>query len=199
MQAAIETRNDGSVTIELDQEAARAVIASGVIAASGTLAQIIPPSLVLIVLADQLGRSVGDMYQGAIIPGLVLAARPVARIAADVRHEDPRLTWDVGTEIPRIAGRRGEHRAYGDLIHVRDPFGFGFLARFDRAFVHGSDREGWTGHHHLAGNDPLPAQFGPRGRHGVCRSQRRARRRPIRSAGAGRERGRSGARVDGRT
>src|SRR6478672_3903660 len=40
-------------------------VASGVIAASGTLAQIIPPSLVLIVLADQLGRSVGDMYAGA--------------------------------------------------------------------------------------------------------------------------------------
>ncbi len=49
-------------------------IASGVIAASGTLAQIIPPSLVLIVLADQLGRSVGDMYKGALIPGLVLTA-----------------------------------------------------------------------------------------------------------------------------
>ena len=47
-------------------------VASGVIAASGTLAQIIPPSLVLIVLADQLGRSVGDMYKGAMLPGLVL-------------------------------------------------------------------------------------------------------------------------------
>jgi TRAP-type mannitol/chloroaromatic compound transport system permease large subunit len=49
-------------------------LASGVIAASGTLAQIIPPSLVLIVMADQLSRSVGDMYEGAFIPGLVLAA-----------------------------------------------------------------------------------------------------------------------------
>ena len=48
-------------------------VASGVIAASGTLAQIIPPSLVLIVMADQLGRSVGDMYEGAFIPGIVLA------------------------------------------------------------------------------------------------------------------------------
>ncbi len=47
-------------------------IASGVIAASGTLAQIIPPSLVLIVMADQLGRSVGDMYQAAFIPGFFL-------------------------------------------------------------------------------------------------------------------------------
>ena len=48
-------------------------LASGVIAASGTLAQIIPPSLVLIVMADQLGRSVGDMYKGAFIPGIVLS------------------------------------------------------------------------------------------------------------------------------
>src|SRR6476620_2144465 len=48
-------------------------VASGVIAASGTLAQIIPPSLVLIVMADQLGRSVGDMYEGAFLPGLLLA------------------------------------------------------------------------------------------------------------------------------
>src|SRR6266849_6563366 len=48
-------------------------VATGVIAASGTLAQIIPPSLVLILMADQLGRSVGDMYEGAFIPGLMLA------------------------------------------------------------------------------------------------------------------------------
>ena len=47
-------------------------LASGVIAASGTLAQIVPPSLVLIVLADQLGASVGDMYKGALLPGLML-------------------------------------------------------------------------------------------------------------------------------
>jgi TRAP-type mannitol/chloroaromatic compound transport system permease large subunit len=48
-------------------------VAAGVIAASGTLAQIIPPSLVLIVMADQLGKSVGDMYEGAFIPGIALA------------------------------------------------------------------------------------------------------------------------------
>ena len=48
-------------------------VATGIIAASGTLAQIIPPSIVLIVMADQLGRSVGDMYEGAFIPGLVLS------------------------------------------------------------------------------------------------------------------------------
>jgi len=49
-------------------------LATGVIAASGTLAQIIPPSLVLIIMADQLGRSVGDMYRGAFIPGFLLTA-----------------------------------------------------------------------------------------------------------------------------
>jgi TRAP-type mannitol/chloroaromatic compound transport system permease large subunit len=47
-------------------------IATGTITASGTLAQAIPPSLVLIVLADQMGRSVGDMYAGALVPGLLL-------------------------------------------------------------------------------------------------------------------------------
>ncbi|MGA7179521.1 MAG: TRAP transporter large permease subunit [Thiobacillaceae bacterium] len=49
-------------------------LSAGVIAASGTLAQIIPPSLVLIVLADQLRVSVGDMYRGALMPSLILAA-----------------------------------------------------------------------------------------------------------------------------
>ena len=53
-------------------------IASGVIAASGTLAQIIPPSLVLIVLADQLGKSVGDLYKGAFIPGFTLTGLYIA-------------------------------------------------------------------------------------------------------------------------
>jgi TRAP-type mannitol/chloroaromatic compound transport system permease large subunit len=56
-------------------------IATGTITASGTLAQAIPPSLVLIVLADQLGRSVGDMYAGGIIPGLVLVGLYLVFIA----------------------------------------------------------------------------------------------------------------------
>ncbi|WP_151446557.1 TRAP transporter large permease [Lacisediminimonas profundi] len=57
-------------------------IASGVIAASGTLAQIIPPSLVLIVMADQLGRSVGDMYKAAFFPGLMLTAMYLGYVMA---------------------------------------------------------------------------------------------------------------------
>ncbi|MDR1967280.1 MAG: TRAP transporter large permease subunit [Burkholderiaceae bacterium] len=53
---------------------------SGVIAASGTLAQIIPPSLVLIIMADQLGRSVGDMYKGAFLPAFMLVGLYVAYV-----------------------------------------------------------------------------------------------------------------------
>ena len=56
-------------------------LACGAIAASGTLAQIIPPSLVLIVMADQLGKSVGDMYAGAFLPGMVLTGLYVAYVA----------------------------------------------------------------------------------------------------------------------
>jgi len=55
-------------------------LTAGVIAASGTLAQIIPPSLVLIIMADQLGRSVGDMYKGAFLPGFMLMGMYVAYV-----------------------------------------------------------------------------------------------------------------------
>ncbi|MCZ4328979.1 TRAP transporter large permease subunit [Castellaniella denitrificans] len=57
-------------------------LATGVIAASGTLSQIIPPSLVLIVLADQLGRSIGDMYKGAFLPGFALTGLYVLYVVA---------------------------------------------------------------------------------------------------------------------
>ncbi len=56
-------------------------IATGTITASGTLAQALPPSLVLIVLADQLGRSVGDMYAGAMLPGFLLVGLYLVFIA----------------------------------------------------------------------------------------------------------------------
>ena len=57
-------------------------IATGVIAASGTITQVIPPSLVLIVLGDQLGRSVGDMYAGAIGPSILQVLLFIGFIAA---------------------------------------------------------------------------------------------------------------------
>lgn len=55
-------------------------LATGVIAASGTLSQIIPPSIVLIILADQLGRSIGDMYRGAMLPGILLTLTYVSYV-----------------------------------------------------------------------------------------------------------------------
>ncbi|WP_372620137.1 TRAP transporter large permease subunit [Falsiroseomonas sp.] len=85
-------------------------IATGVIAASGTITQVIPPSLVLIVLGDQLGQSVGDMYAGAIGPSflqiaLFLAFIAVVSIVAPqkvpplppeaLRPRDWRLWWRV--------------------------------------------------------------------------------------------------------
>ncbi len=90
-------------------------VASGVIAASGTLAQIIPPSLVLIVMADQLGRSVGDMYKGALIPGLVLTGLYVGYIvlmAIFRRNSMPALPLEARTlghgvySLDRLCGAR---------------------------------------------------------------------------------------------
>ena len=75
-------------------------IAAGAITASGTLAQIIPPSLVLIVLADQLGRSVGDMYAGALLPGLTLTGLYtlyVVGIAVFLPHWVPALPLSART------------------------------------------------------------------------------------------------------
>ena len=81
-------------------------VASGVIAASGTLAQIIPPSLVLIVMADQLGRSVGDMYEGAFVPGLVLAGLYASYV------------WIVATFFPQAVPGLPE-----DAITCKEPNG----------------------------------------------------------------------------
>lgn len=55
-------------------------LSAGVITAAGTLGQIIPPSVVLVVLADQLGISVGDLFVGALVPGLMLASMYVAYV-----------------------------------------------------------------------------------------------------------------------
>lgn len=55
-------------------------LATGVIAASGTLGQVIPPSVVLIVLGDQLGVSVGDLFLGSLVPGLCLSGLYLAYV-----------------------------------------------------------------------------------------------------------------------
>jgi TRAP-type mannitol/chloroaromatic compound transport system permease large subunit len=87
-------------------------VASGVIAASGTLAQIIPPSLVLIIMADQLGKSVGDLYKGAFIPGFVLTGLYVGYILL--------VSLIKPTFVPGPAGR-GPHHPRGRR-HLRPAF-----------------------------------------------------------------------------
>jgi tripartite ATP-independent transporter DctM subunit len=76
-------------------------LSSGVITAAGTLGQIIPPSIVLIVLADQLGISVGDLFIGALVPGVALAslyalyASGVSLLWPDVAPALPEETRDI--------------------------------------------------------------------------------------------------------
>ncbi len=76
-------------------------LSSGVITAAGTLGQIIPPSIVLIVLADQLGISVGDLFIGALVPGVALAslyalyASGVSLIWPNVAPALPEETRDI--------------------------------------------------------------------------------------------------------
>lgn len=84
-------------------------LASGVIAASGTLGQIIPPSIVLLVLADQLGVSVGDLFKGALLPGIlltVLYALYVAGITFLKPHLAPALPRQMRLEGRQQLGRK---------------------------------------------------------------------------------------------
>ena len=80
-------------------------LSAGVIAASGTLGQIIPPSVVLIVLADQMGISVGDLFMGALVPGVMLAGM-YALYCAGVAYFQPEKAPALPPETRNIA--RGE-------------------------------------------------------------------------------------------
>ena len=79
-------------------------LATGVIAASGTITQLIPPSLVLIVLADQLGRSVGDMYAGAIGPSILQVLLFCAFVAV-ISIVKPALLPALPPEARTLRGR----------------------------------------------------------------------------------------------
>jgi TRAP-type mannitol/chloroaromatic compound transport system permease large subunit len=100
-------------------------IATGVITASGTLAQAIPPSLVLIVLADQLGRSVGDMYQGALVPGLMLVGVYILFVVA-VAIFAPRAVPALPPEarIYRESNGSSGHKSLGVLMLVAAAAGY---------------------------------------------------------------------------
>lgn len=94
-------------------------VAMGAITASGTLAQAIPPSLVLIVLADQLGRSVGDMYAGALIPGLMLVGMYILFVVV-VALFKPSMVPALPPEarIYREPGGSSGHRSLGVLVLI---------------------------------------------------------------------------------
>ncbi|MGD1952783.1 MAG: TRAP transporter large permease subunit [Leptolyngbyaceae cyanobacterium] len=79
-------------------------VAAGVIAASGTLGQIIPPSIVLVVLADQLGVSVGDLFLGSVIPGVLMAAAFVVHVVI-MAFARPDLLPALPAELLNTRGR----------------------------------------------------------------------------------------------
>ncbi|QSJ18403.1 TRAP transporter large permease subunit [Nostoc sp. UHCC 0702] len=79
-------------------------LATGVIAASGTLGQIIPPSVVLVVLGDQLGVSVGDLFLGSVIPGLMMAGAFALHVLI-VAFLKPDAAPALPAEVREIGGK----------------------------------------------------------------------------------------------
>jgi tripartite ATP-independent transporter DctM subunit len=79
-------------------------LATGVIAASGTLGQIIPPSVVLVVLGDQLGISVGDLFIGSLIPGLMMSGAFALHVLI-VAFLKPELAPALPAEVREIGGK----------------------------------------------------------------------------------------------
>jgi len=108
-------------------------VAMGAITASGTLAQAIPPSLVLIVLADQLGRSVGDMYAGALIPGLLLVGMYILFVVV-VALFKPAMVPALPPEarIYREPNGSSGHRSLGVLFLVCTGVGYAWSLGHDR-------------------------------------------------------------------
>ena len=90
-------------------------LASGVIAASGTLGQIIPPSIVLVVLADQLGISVGDLFLGSVIPGLMMAGAFVIHVLA-IAFFRPDMAPALPGEASGVHGSTSSSKGIGKNI-----------------------------------------------------------------------------------
>lgn len=90
-------------------------LSTGTICASGTLGQLIPPSIVLIVLGDQLGVSSGKLFRGALIPGLMLAGM-YAIYVAFVAWRHPEAAPALPPEERQLAGRALAKRVFGVLI-----------------------------------------------------------------------------------
>src|SRR4051812_47925050 len=101
-------------------------MATGVIAASGTLAQIIPPSLVLIVMADQLARPVGDMYRAAFVPGLMLTAMYAGYVLA-VSIFKPKMVPALPPEARNLQQPNGDSGVISLLVLVLGATGLSFV------------------------------------------------------------------------
>lgn len=118
-------------------------IATGTITASGTLAQAIPPSLVLIVLADQLGRSVGDMYAGALLPAMLLVGSYLAFIVAVAVL---RPSWvpplPPQARIYTEADGRSGHRSLFVLLLIAAVAGWAWAQNHDAMMQAWTGREG---------------------------------------------------------
>ncbi|NYT64530.1 TRAP transporter large permease subunit [Alcaligenaceae bacterium] len=125
-------------------------IATGVISASGTLAQIIPPSIVLIVMADQLGQPVGDMYAGALIPGLALVVLYMAFIAvlAVIKPQWVPALPDEALVYKESDGATG-HKSLGVLLLISAAAGYFW------ALSHNTIFSGLQGSTHNAPTDEL--------------------------------------------
>jgi TRAP-type mannitol/chloroaromatic compound transport system permease large subunit len=125
-------------------------IATGTITASGTLAQAIPPSLVLIVLADQMGRSVGDMYAGALMPGLLLVGLYLLFVAAVAIA---RPAWVPAlppqARIYREPDGTSGHRSLLALLAICAAAGFAWSR------VHDGAMKAWLGRQTAAAGDEV--------------------------------------------
>ncbi|NET32050.1 MAG: TRAP transporter large permease subunit [Cyanothece sp. SIO1E1] len=90
-------------------------LATGVIVASGTLGQIIPPSVVLVVLGDQLGISVGDLFMGSLLPGLLMAGM-FALYVLIVAFLRPALAPALPAAVRQIRGAALRRQVLGAMI-----------------------------------------------------------------------------------
>lgn len=87
-------------------------LASGTIAASGTLGQIIPPSIILILLGDVMGVPVGRLFMGAVIPGLLLVVLFCLYVLI--------LAWFRPQVAPALVDEKQEH-LFGRVIFILIP------------------------------------------------------------------------------